>query len=107
MNAAAAVSVETRSRENLGSSSGAPDQVFRLAQAPVAADSLELRVAEPVGIEEAGALQALPEIGGMPGPWLSWREVPEFPVPDEQDLPLEPPWTGLQERTRKLLHVRQ
>jgi len=47
MNAAAAVSVETRSRENLGSSSGAPDQVFRLAQAPVAADSLELRVVEP------------------------------------------------------------
>ena len=66
---------------------GAPDQVFRLAQAPVAADSLELRVAEPVGIEEAGALQALPEIGGMPGPWLRWQEVPEFPVPEEQDLP--------------------
>ncbi|MFL5231406.1 MAG: hypothetical protein ACJ8DM_00575 [Microvirga sp.] len=87
MNAAAAVSVETRSRENLGSSSGAPDQVFHLAQASVAADSLELRVAEPVGIEEAGALQALPEIGGMPGPWLRWQEVPEFPVPDEQDLP--------------------
>jgi hypothetical protein len=78
LNAVTATSLESRRNESLGGSSGAPDQVFRLVHPPIADGSLELRISEQVGEEEARSLDARPHIEGMPGPWVRWREVPDL-----------------------------
>ena len=77
LNAVPARSVETREMESLGHSSGVPGQALRLAEAPVAPDSLELRVREPLGEEDLllGGLDVLKMAGTMPGPWVRWEEV--------------------------------
>ncbi len=80
LNGVRAASVETRRNERLGTSSGAPEQTFRLAAAPIDPESLELFVAEPVGREEAKALDALSEIEGMPRSWVPWFAAPELPA---------------------------
>jgi hypothetical protein len=80
LNGVVAASVETRAIETLGTSSGAPDQQFRLFATPIDPDSLVLRVAEPVGEDEALALGAASDVAGMPGPWVAWTRVDEFPV---------------------------
>ena len=79
LNGVEARSVETRRNEALGSSSGAPDQTFRLVLAPIDPDSLELYVSEPVGKEDAQRLGALDEIEGRPGPWVPWQRVSSLP----------------------------
>ena len=75
LNAVVARSVETRENEVPGSSAGIPGQQLRLAEAPVEAASLELRVRELPGIEEREGLDVLEEFAGRPGPWVKWREV--------------------------------
>ncbi|WP_336297206.1 hypothetical protein [Sphingomonas sp. 7/4-4] len=80
LNGVVAASVETRTIETIGTSSGAPDQQFRLFATPIDPDSLILRVAEPVGEDEALALGAASDVAGMPGPWVAWTRVDEFPV---------------------------
>lgn len=74
-NAVMALSVDSRRNENVGSSSGAPDQTFRLAAAPVDEASLQLFVQEDVGEEEAQSLETRPQIEGRPGPWVRWQAV--------------------------------
>jgi hypothetical protein len=80
LNAVRAHSVETREMESLGHSSGIPDQGFRLAEAPVAPESLELRVREALGEEDilTRGLDVLTAIGSMPGPWVRWEEVDDL-----------------------------
>ncbi|MDB5678531.1 baseplate J/gp47 family protein [Sphingomonas bacterium] len=85
LNGVVAASVETRTVETVGTSSGAPDQQFRLFAAPIAPESLILHVAEPVGEDEALALGAAPAISGMPGPWVPWKLVAEFPAGNSDD----------------------
>ena len=80
LNGVIAASVETRAIETIGTSSGAPDQQFQLFATPIDPDSLILRVAEPVGEDEALTLGAAQEIAGMPGPWVSWTQASEFPT---------------------------
>ena len=38
---------------------------------------------------------------------LSGRPEPLDEEPDDQPITVDPPWSGLQERTRKLLRIRQ
>lgn len=79
LNGVRATSVETRSVESIGTSTGAPQQTFLLAAPPVVADSLSLMVAEPIGTEEALGRGGQSEIAGMPGPWVPWLCVEQFP----------------------------
>ena len=79
LNGTMAAAVETRANESLGASTGAPDQTFRLVAAPVDPDSLDLRIAEPLGAEDAKRLGADEEIEGMPGPWVRWQQLNELP----------------------------
>jgi hypothetical protein len=83
LNATTARSVETRTLEALGASSGAPSQVFRLTGSPLDPESLQLRVRETVGEEEAAGLDIAPDLGGMPGQWVLWTQT--------QDLALQGP----------------
>ncbi|QAY79324.1 baseplate J/gp47 family protein [Sphingosinicella sp. BN140058] len=76
-NAVMALSVDSRRNESVGSSSGAPDQSFRLAAASVEETSLQLFVQEDVGEEEAQSLETSPQIEGRPGPWVRWQAVPD------------------------------
>lgn len=78
LNGVMAASVETRRNESIGSSTGAPDQRFRLVAAPVDPETLELWIAEPVGEEEARALGAEDAIEGVPGPWVRWTQTSEL-----------------------------
>lgn len=81
LNAAWATAAETQSDELLGSSDGSPEQKVRLARQPVLADSLELRVREPLGEEDIADLRAhdpafvLERVGHRGGPWVLWHEV--------------------------------
>lgn len=94
---------------------------------------LDLRCYEPVRVGQViqirgrqihrGSAQIVVALWGVPlgenaNPWMdgvmqfvqvsdSGRPEPLAMEPDHVDLPLEAPWAGLQERTRKLLHVRQ
>lgn len=79
LNGVVAASVETRAIETIGTSSGEPGQTFRLFAAPIDPGSLTLCVLEPVGEDETLMLGAAPEIAGMPGPWVAWKMVNEFP----------------------------
>jgi hypothetical protein len=80
LNGVMARSLESRRNENIGSSSGAPDQRFRLVAAPVDPASLDLWIAEPVSSLAAAELGAAAEIEGMPGPWVRWRLENELPA---------------------------
>ncbi|HEX7153695.1 MAG TPA: hypothetical protein VF618_19565 [Thermoanaerobaculia bacterium] len=78
LNAVWVSAAETLTRELLGSSDGAPNLVVRVARPPVLADSLELRVKEPLGEEERTALRehepnrVLSDVDGLPGDWVLW-----------------------------------
>ncbi|QCB40134.1 hypothetical protein E5554_21220 [Sphingobium sp. PAMC28499] len=86
LNGVMAASVETRSMETIGTSDGSPDQSFRLFADPVDGASLDLWLSEQVGEDEGAALAAEAAISGMPGPWVRWTQVREFPSED-QDAP--------------------
>jgi acyl-CoA thioesterase YciA len=94
---------------------------------------LDLRCYEPVHVGQVvqirgrqihrGCAQIVVALWGIPlaeraSPWMdgvmqfvqvdpAGRPEPLEVEPDDQDLPLGPPWSALQERTRKLLHIRQ
>ncbi|MCA3456684.1 MAG: hypothetical protein ING01_05485 [Rhodobacter sp.] len=80
LNAAWASAAETQSSELLGSSDASPGQRFRLARPPIVRGSLEVRVRELLGPDEAAALAAkqrdpaavLEQIGSRSGPWVLW-----------------------------------
>jgi hypothetical protein len=84
LNAVDALSIETRTLESLGHSSGVPDQVFRLSRAPVWSESLALRVHESISEEDRSrpGLSVVDSVGGMPGPWVAWEQ--------SEDLAQEP-----------------
>jgi hypothetical protein len=81
MNAAWASATETLTRELVGSSNGAPKLTFTLQRPPLLADSLELRVNEPLGDEEQKALLAvdpnsvITDDPNLPGQWVLWNRV--------------------------------
>ncbi|OFA06908.1 hypothetical protein [Duganella sp. HH101] len=82
LNAVWARASETMTRERLGSSTGAPGQAFLLARPPVLHASLELRVREPLSIEEREALlradraSVVSDVASdLPGHWVRWRQV--------------------------------
>lgn len=73
LNAVSAASLETRRMERIGSSDGTPNQQFRLAEAPVEPDSLELRVREP--LEDADRSDPAVDIASyaqLDGEWVRW-----------------------------------
>jgi hypothetical protein len=80
LNAVWASATETLTRELVGSSQGAPNLTLTLARPPLLADSLELRVKEPLGEEERTALQEqdsqlVKNIPELPGDWVLWKSV--------------------------------
>jgi hypothetical protein len=82
LNGAWAVASETQPPERLGSSDGSPGQRVTVARPPVIADSLELRVREPLGDEEIEELNRAapgtvidPLPNGLPGTWVLWKKV--------------------------------
>lgn len=85
LNAALTLSVESRTLERLGASIGVEDQMFRLADGPVMAGSLELRVREPLSEEdrEGGALDVVRLSSGPPGDWVLWQAVDDLTEEDE------------------------
>ena len=80
LNAVLARSVESRSMERLGMSVGVEDQEFRLAETPVAADSLVLRVREALADEDDpdGKLDVAVYPKGLPGQWVRWEAVDDL-----------------------------
>lgn len=84
LNGCWALAAETIELERLGSSDGSPGQAVRLARPPVIADSLELRIREPLGDEDVEALTrdkadaVRQDLPGLPGVWVLWREVPDI-----------------------------
>lgn len=84
-NAAMAVQARSLEQEILGSSTGEPNQTYRLVQAPVLPDSLEIRVRETLSDEEREALVGidgefavtsyLPDITGQ---WVLWHRKDSF-----------------------------
>ncbi|WP_010183110.1 hypothetical protein [Sphingomonas sp. PAMC 26605] len=88
LNAAEAVQARTRTQELVGSSDGSPGQSFALAEWPVLAGSLELRVRETLSEEEVAALEAdagargavaiRDAVPNIPGSWVLWRAVDAF-----------------------------
>ncbi len=84
LNAAIAVQARTLVHERVGSSDGSPGQAFALAEWPVVADSLELRIREALGDEEVDALRAgdplvvLDPVPNIPGSWVRWAAVNGF-----------------------------
>ncbi|REE18416.1 putative phage baseplate assembly protein [Paraburkholderia sp. BL27I4N3] len=81
INAATATAAETQTNERLGSSDGSPGQRVTLARTPVLANSLELRICEPLADEDVAALRkadassVMDSIGQWPGPWVRWTQV--------------------------------
>ena len=80
-NALWAEAAQSQEMEVLGASDGAPGQRFSLSHFPVLADTLELRVREPLGEEEQHALlhaahdAVRSDVTGYPGHWVRWTEV--------------------------------
>ena len=94
---------------------------------------LDLRCYQPVPVGRVvqirgrqihrGSAQIVVALWGTPlrdkgSPWMDGvmqfvqidhdgRPEPLEQEPDDHPIPLDPPWSGLRERTRKLLHVRQ
>jgi hypothetical protein len=80
LNAVWASATETLTRELVGSSQGAPNLTLRLARPPLLANTLELRVKEPLGVEERAKLleqdsQLVKNIPELPGDWVLWESV--------------------------------
>ena len=81
VNAAWTEARETQRNEILGSSDGRPELRVVLARTPVIERSLRLRVRERLSREERDKLNeersdaVRPDIDGLPGPWVLWREV--------------------------------
>lgn len=81
LNGVWASAAETLTRELVGSSQGEPNLTLYLARPPVLRDTLELRVKEPLGEEERGALnaeradQVLSAVDKLPGDWVLWKRV--------------------------------
>lgn len=92
LNAAWVDAAQTQTYEVLGSSQGEPSMTVTLARPPLLADTLELRVAEPLGEEEVAALRAadprnvLTDVDGLPGQWVRWRPIgdPADALPNER-----------------------
>jgi hypothetical protein len=83
LNAVTAEQAKTLRQAILGASLGAPGQTYRLAEAPVLPETLELRVRESLSDEEKAALSAVdPEaVASYPfveGEWIRWRAVDSF-----------------------------
>ena len=83
LNAVTAEQAKSIRQEILGSSLGAPDQSYTLAEPPVLSQTLELRVRESLSDEEKAALEAsdpaavatYPDIDGE---WIRWRAIDSF-----------------------------
>ncbi|HYG47493.1 MAG TPA: hypothetical protein VD846_06065 [Allosphingosinicella sp.] len=83
LNAVTAEQGKSLRQEILGSSLGAPDQSYTLAEAPVLSETLELRVRESLSDEEKEALTAAaadavasyPDVGGE---WIRWNATDSF-----------------------------
>lgn len=79
LNAAWASATETLTRELVGSSQGAPNLSFTLQRPPLLANSLELRVREPLGDDEKKLLLADPNRviadDNLTGDWVLWKQV--------------------------------
>lgn len=81
LNGVWASAAETLTRELIGSSQGEPNLTLYLARPPLLRNTLELRVKEPLGEEEAAALlaegagQVLTGLEDLPGYWVLWQEV--------------------------------
>jgi hypothetical protein len=85
LNASWATAAETMTREPVGSSDGRPQLTLQLARPPLLADTLELRVLEPLSDEDRQALidanpAADPPVviytdPDLPGNWVLWQQV--------------------------------
>jgi hypothetical protein len=80
LNAVWASATETLTRELVGSSEGAPNLILHLARPPLLYDSLELRVKEPLSVEERKKLwdqdnQLVKNVPELPGDWVLWKRV--------------------------------
>ncbi|MEA3016222.1 MAG: hypothetical protein QOI38_944, partial [Sphingomonadales bacterium] len=83
LNAVIAEQAKSLRQEILGSSLGAPDQIYSLAEAPVLPETLELRVRESLGDEEKAALaftgpEAVASYADIEGEWIRWRATDSF-----------------------------
>ncbi|QDF37507.1 hypothetical protein FJN17_07970 [Bradyrhizobium symbiodeficiens] len=78
LNGTWAVAAETWRHEIAGQSDGSPSQGFNLAHDPVLAETLELRVREPLGDDEQaelvreGKYDVVENIGLWQGKWVRW-----------------------------------
>lgn len=83
LNAVTAVQAKSLRQEILGSSLGAPDQSYTLAEAPVLPGTLDLRVQESLSDEERAALisddpEAVASYPDIEGEWVRWRATDSF-----------------------------
>jgi len=83
LNAVMAEQAKSLRQEILGSSLGAPDQSYTLAEAPVLPETLELRVRESLSDEEKAELvsddpEAVASYDDIDGEWIRWRETDSF-----------------------------
>jgi len=83
LNAVTAEQAKSLRQEIVGSSLGAPDQSYRLAEAPVLPETLELRVRESLGDEEKAALRsldpgAIASFDDVEGEWTRWCATDSF-----------------------------
>ena len=94
LNGVRIVQAKTVRQELLASSAGEPNLALTLLKPPVLADSLELRVRERIGDEEAATLKAAARDGepepvtenvpNLAGKWVLWKQVDSL-----QDQPAE------------------
>ncbi|MDB5669981.1 MAG: hypothetical protein JWO25_940 [Alphaproteobacteria bacterium] len=83
LNAVTAEQAKTLRQEILGSSLGAPGQSYRMAEAPVLPETLELRVRESLSDEEKAALTAtdpgaVESYPNIEGEWIRWCATDSF-----------------------------
>lgn len=83
LNAVTAEQAKSLRQEILGSSLGEPDQSYRLAEAPVLPETLELRVRESLSDEERAALtsadpNAVASYADVEGEWVRWCATDSF-----------------------------
>jgi hypothetical protein len=83
LNAVMAEQAKSLRQEILGSSLGAPDQSYTLAEPPVLPETLELRVRESLSDEEKAALtaadpEAVAAYADIEGEWIRWRATDSF-----------------------------
>lgn len=83
LNAVSAEQAKSLRQEILGSSLGAPDQSYLLAEAPVLPETLEIRVRESLGDEERSKLisagpEAVASYADVEGEWVLWHATDSF-----------------------------